>query len=81
MAPVSTRCCGSCGYAVAHITIESTTISNMTKVSKSQADYREGFDHHVCAYCAMFNKHTHSCTAVQGKIAPYAVCDYYRVKV
>ena len=53
----------------------------MTKVSKSQADYREGFDHHVCAYCAMFNKHTHSCTAVQGKIAPYAVCDYYRVKV
>jgi hypothetical protein len=49
------------------------------KSSKAEADYRDGTPDEHCGRCTMFRP-PHSCTAVDGVIHSYGVCDYFKDK-
>lgn len=46
------------------------------KSTKAQAHYRNGTEAEHCAICTMFRA-PNACTAVQGKISPQVLCDYF----
>jgi len=49
------------------------------KATKEQAHYRLGTAGQHCAQCTMFVR-PDGCTSVQGKISPWAVCDFFKKK-
>lgn len=51
----------------------------MDKDSKDEANYRDGHGERRCANCTMFRPPA-SCTAVEGKIIPSGLCDYFKRK-
>lgn len=46
------------------------------KATKQKANYRNGTAKRHCGICSMFRK-PDSCTAVEGKISPAKLCDYF----
>lgn len=54
-------------------------VGKLVKATKEAADYRPGSDGTKCKNCTMFIPPA-SCSAVQGKISPQGLCDYFRRK-
>lgn len=53
------------------------------KATKAEANYRPGADPTICANCTMFveaYRGPHGCTAVEGRISPHGLCDYFEPK-
>lgn len=50
----------------------------MAKASKKTANYRAGTKSRHCGICTMFVA-PHGCTAVNGRIDPDDLCDYFKL--
>ena len=49
-----------------------------SKISKEEANYRQGREDYKCSLCTMYRSHL--CTKVAGHISPSKVCDYFDPK-